>query len=63
MRLKLSQPSFAGVWAGAELGNNGYRSCGVTIENFEIFRFVRGPNGGFPIKIKKEFAKNCLTPL
>ena len=27
----------------------GYRrACWVTFENFEIFRFLSGPNGGFP---------------
>ena len=42
----------------------GYRrSCGVTLENLEFFRFLRGPNGGFPQKISNFFfTKNCLTP-
>ena len=26
------------------------RSCGVNFENSEIFRFLRGPKGGFPPK-------------
>ena len=40
------------------------RSCGVNFENSEIFRFLRGPKGGFPPKIsKKKFAKNQVTPL
>ena len=33
----------------------GYRgSCVVTFENLEIFRFLRGPNGGFPPKFFKK---------
>ena len=42
----------------------GYRgSCGVTFENLEFFRFLRGPNGGFPKKIFNSFfTRNCLTP-
>ena len=43
----------------------GYRrSCGVTFENFEIFRFFRGPNGGFPeIFLNFFFTKSCLSLL
>ena len=40
------------------------RSCGVNFENSEIFRFLRGPKGGFPPKISNYFfAKNQVTPL
>ena len=35
------------------------RSCGVNFENSDIFRFLRGPKGGFPQKISNYFfAKN-----
>ena len=42
----------------------GYRrSCGVTLENQVFFRFLRGPNGGFPLKnFNFVFTENCLTP-
>ena len=40
------------------------RSCGVNFEKSEIFRFLRGPKGGFPRKNSNSFfAKNEVTPL
>ena len=40
------------------------RSCGVNFEIFEIFRFLRGPQGAFPLKIWNYFFVNIsVTPL
>ena len=40
------------------------RSCWVNFENSEIFRFLRGPKGGFPPKISNSFFdKNQVTRL
>ena len=39
----------------------GYRrSCGDTFENFEFFRFLRGPNGGFPKKFQKKISQKSV---